>query len=65
MGIDIVDQMAKNYNVSVAFRRWPVKYFYNISDLAAVDTYILYKKVTGARIKRQMFLLRSAKELPC
>ena len=39
--VDIVDQMANNYNVNAVSQRWPVKHFYNISDLAAIDTYIL------------------------
>ena len=63
--VDMVDQMANNHNVNAVARRWPVKYFYNISDLAAIYTYILYKKVTDARIERQRFLLQLAEELRC
>ena len=49
-GVDVVDQMARKYTVNAAFRRWPVQFFYNILDLAAINAHILYKLVTGAKI---------------
>ena len=64
-GVDIVDQMAKNYTVNAASQRWLVKYFFNILNLAAINAYILYKKLTGARITRRRFLLQLVEELCC
>ena len=40
LGIDVVDQMAKKYIVNEAARRWPVQFFYNIFDLAAINAHI-------------------------
>ena len=46
-GVDVVDQTARKYTVNAASRRWPVKFFYNILDLTAINAHILYKLVTG------------------
>ena len=52
-GVDVVDQMARKYTVNAASRRWPVQFFYNILDLAAINAHILYKLVTGSKISRR------------
>ena len=39
-GVDVVDQMARKYTVNAASRRWPVQFFYNILDLAAINAHI-------------------------
>ncbi|KAF2884476.1 hypothetical protein ILUMI_21693 [Ignelater luminosus] len=62
-GDDFADQMARKYTVKASSRRWPVHIFYNILDLAAISAYILYKEITGKKIKRRDFLLELAEEL--
>lgn len=62
-GVDVVDQMARKYSVKASSRRWPVQVFYNILDLAAINSWILYKETTGASIKRRDFILKLADEL--
>jgi hypothetical protein len=62
-GVDIVDQMARKYSVKAGGRRWPVHVFYNILDLAAINSWILYKEVTGKIITRRDFILQLAEEL--
>ena len=42
-GVDVLDQMARKYTVNAASRRWPVQFFYNILDLAAINAHILYR----------------------
>jgi flagellar basal body-associated protein FliL len=37
-GVDVADQMAKNYSVKVASRRWPVQVFFSILDLAGINS---------------------------
>ncbi|KAI5099947.1 dual specificity protein phosphatase 26 isoform X1 [Silurus meridionalis] len=64
-GVDVLDQMARMYSVRAATRRWPVAFFYNMLDLAAVNAYILYKACTGWTGKRRLFLSLLAKELRC
>ena len=62
-GVDVVDQMARKYIVNAASRRWPVQFFYNILNLAAINAHILYKLITGSKISRRRYLLRLSKEL--
>ena len=59
----MVDQMARKYTVNAASRRWPVQFFYNILDLAAINAHILYKLVTGSKISRRRYLLQLSEEL--
>ena len=42
--------MAKKYRVKSSSRRCPVQIFFNISDLAAINAWILYKEVTRTPI---------------
>ena len=61
-GVDVVDQMARKYSVNATSRRWPVQFFYNILDLAAINAHILYKSlVTGSKISRRRYRLRYLK----
>ena len=62
-GVDVLDQMARKYSVKAGSRRWPVQVFYNILDLAAINSWILYKASTGKRISRRCFILQLVEEL--
>ncbi|XP_041102639.1 uncharacterized protein LOC121313928 [Polyodon spathula] len=62
-GVDIVDQMSQKYSVKAGSRRWPVQVFYNIMDLAAINSWILYKETTGKWISRRNYILQLAEEL--
>ena len=59
----MLDQMARKYTVNAASRRWPVQFFYNILDLAAINAHILHKLVTRSKISRRRYLLRLSEEL--
>ena len=43
-GIDVADQMARQYSVEADTRRWPVAVFYNILDLSGINAFVFYKK---------------------
>ena len=62
-GIDIADQMTRQYPVKAGTRRWPVAVFYNNLDLACINAYVLYKKKTGDAISRRNFMFQLATEL--
>ncbi|KAK2583959.1 hypothetical protein KPH14_006423 [Odynerus spinipes] len=62
-GVDVADQMARKYSVKAGCFRWPLQVFYNILDLAAINTWILYKECTGSKISRKEFIFCLAKEL--
>jgi hypothetical protein len=63
VGVDSVDQMSRIYNVKSATRRWPVCVFYNILNLAGINSWILYKKVNKCDIKRKNFLIKLIEEI--
>lgn len=62
-GVNIIDQMARKYTVRAGSRRWPVHVFYNILDLAPINSWILYRKVTGMNISRHDFIHQLVNEL--
>ena len=61
-GVDVIDQMARRY-IKASSRRWPVQVLYNILDLAGINAWVLFKKVTRSTITRREFLLKLASEL--
>ena len=61
--VDVLDQMARKYIVNAVSHRWREQFFYNISDLAAINDHILYKLVTGSKISRRRYFLRLSEEL--
>ena len=50
LGVDVLDQMAREYTVNASSRKWPVQFFYSILDLAAINAHILYKLAAGSKI---------------
>ena len=62
-GVDVADQMARQYSVKAGTHRWPAAVFYNILDLAGINAFVLYKKRTGDKVSRQDFIFKLATEL--
>ena len=57
-GVDTFDQMVKDYSVRRSTRRWTMNLFYNMIDMAAMNSYILFKIRTKSEISRREFLIR-------
>ena len=57
VGVDCFDQMARLYTTRSAGRKWPVAVWGNILDIAAINSYVLYKKITSNRITLRQFIL--------
>ncbi len=64
-GVDVLDQMARNYSVKSGSRRWPLEVLYNILDLAAINAWILYKTIMRKDLSHRNFILGLAEELRC
>uniref|UniRef100_A0A3P9KCK2 PiggyBac transposable element-derived protein domain-containing protein n=1 Tax=Oryzias latipes TaxID=8090 RepID=A0A3P9KCK2_ORYLA len=62
-GVDVMDQMVREYSVRSGTRRWPVGVFYNMIDIAALNAYVLYQACTGVKERRVDFLVELASEL--
>ena len=63
IGVNCFDQMARLYTTRSASRRWPVAIWGNILDIAAINSYVLYKRVTRNRIIRRQFILMLVENL--
>ena len=46
-GVDVVDEIARQYSVKAGSRWTPVAVFYNILDLASINAFVCYKKRAG------------------
>ena len=57
VGVDCFDQMARLYTTRSATRRWPVAVWDNILDIAAINSWILFRQVTKENITRREFIL--------
>ncbi|KAF3858812.1 hypothetical protein F7725_012013, partial [Dissostichus mawsoni] len=65
VGVDVLDQMARQYSVKGGTRRWPVAVFYNVLALmcAAINAWVLYRSCMSQNIPRRDFMLQLAHEL--
>ena len=61
--MDVFDQMTRMYLVEASRRRWPINEFYNMINLALINTHILYKHVHKEGISRRKFIQRMFEEL--
>ena len=62
-GVDIFDSMVRKYTTKAGSRRWPMHVFYNLLDMAGINSWILYQKATDSAISRRRFLLKLGEEL--
>ncbi|CAM4671636.1 unnamed protein product [Leuciscus chuanchicus] len=62
-GVDVMDQMVREYTVRTGTRCWPVAVFYNMIDMAALNAHVLYQACTGRQERRVDFLVELAREL--
>ncbi|CAI5668986.1 unnamed protein product [Oreochromis niloticus] len=62
-GVDVMDQMVREYTVRRGTRRWPVAVFYNMIDMAALNAHVLYQACNRTQERRVDFLVEFAREL--
>lgn len=62
-GVDVIDQMSRASSVKAASRRWPVHVFYNVLDMALINSWIIFKKTLNSNISRRQFIQRICEEL--
>ena len=56
VGVDILDQMSRQYSVKSGSRRWPVHVLYNITDMSLINAWVVYKAVTQSHLSRWKFI---------
>lgn len=62
-GVDMVDSMCRQMTTKSGSRRWPYAAFCNVLDCAALNAWIIYRKVCNSSIPRRTFLIQLANEL--
>jgi hypothetical protein len=55
--------MCRLYSTRSGTRRWPMAVYYNILDIAVINSWVLYKEVTKSKISRRSFMLKLIMEL--
>nr|CAH7730727.1 unnamed protein product [Callosobruchus chinensis] len=58
-GVDVLDQLCHNYDVSRSTRRWPMVLFYDLLNITAVNAFCIYRHhcaVINKNPKRAEFL---------
>lgn len=63
-GTDSMDKMLSEYTCQRKTNRWTLSFFYNMTDIAALASYIIYKDNWNlTKLKRRMFVKDLALEL--
>ncbi|CAF0921225.1 unnamed protein product [Brachionus calyciflorus] len=63
VGVDSVDYMTRLYSVKCKTRRWPLQVFFNILNLAGINSWVLFKKCNNYTLSRRFFLIGHAEEI--
>lgn len=66
-GVDCMDKMLSTYSTKRKTRRWPLAFFFNMMDIAALAAYVVYmanhEEYIRCSNRRALFLKNLAKEL--
>lgn len=62
-GVDVLDSMVKSMTTKIGTRRWPLAVFFNLLDIAGVNSWIVFKKKTSSEISRREFLFKLGEQL--
>ncbi|XP_013006050.2 piggyBac transposable element-derived protein 4 isoform X2 [Cavia porcellus] len=55
-GVDVVDELCSNYDVTRNTKRWPMIVFYSILNMSGINSFIVYKENNKCKISRRNFL---------
>lgn len=62
-GVDIVDKLCSEYDVSRNTKRWPMVVFYSILNMSGINSIIVYKENNNRKISQRDFLRELGLEL--
>ena len=62
-GVDVIDQMTRKYFVKAASRKWSIHVFYNVINLALINSWILFRDICKSSVSRQKFAQLVVEEL--
>ena len=61
-GVEVIDQMARKYSVKSSSRRWLILVFYNVIDVALINSWILFQDICKSGISLRKFIQRVVEE---
>ena len=56
-GVEIMDQIAICHTCKTETRCWPVACFFNMLELCAINSWVLYKEIIDNSIRKKDFML--------
>ena len=59
VGVNVLDQTPWVYSVKAATRRWSVHIFYNVIDMALINSWVIYKAVCKSNISRRAYIKKN------
>jgi hypothetical protein len=62
-GVDKADQMLRQYSCKAATRRWPLAAFYNMIDIACLNTFVICDESGITHCTRRDFLISLSRRL--
>ena len=62
-GVDLFDQKASYYSTLLSSKRWYIKIFYHLLDIAVINSYILYQKTMLKAQKKPLSHIEYRKEV--
>ena len=62
-GVDTADEMLRTYSTKAASRSWPLVTFFNLLNITALITYIIYANISISICTRHTFLIKLGKSL--
>lgn len=63
VGVDVHDQMNRQYSTVSASRRWPLAIWSNLLNIRAINAWIIFKKLTRSSISRRNFMMQLIESL--
>ena len=55
--------MTRLYSTKSGSRRWTIQIFFNILDIASVNSWVLFKEVNGSNISRRKYIYKLVQDL--
>lgn len=62
-GVDVVDRLKSEYNVSRISNRWPLTLFFSLLNIGGINSQIIYNGNTQINITRRVYLAQLAQAL--
>ena len=63
VGVDVLDQISTLYSVKAASKRWIVHVFYNVINMALINSWVIYKALCKSNISRRAYIEKVCKDI--